>query len=438
MILSEGGISLPYVLSLILELSIVVAFNTYIMDLTWSKKQLFFLVIFGIIPTLFMLPFIGAVAAFYFFLLLTIIVYRKVPKKLTVFHVIMSVILLVLAENTSSIIIMSYVQTDQPHTTIRMYVLLIIFGVLLAMFYKKVMIRLLSRFIIESAFVYIILALSLGTLVFMYINIMAIDQNNFYESVKSNFVLFFVFLLLLVVSFFILLYLAFQRYKLKRREEELRNFETYVASIEEINRDMRKFKHDYVNMLTSLKTFIDDKNYEGLHTYYYDHILKMDAQERLNEQALMMLNHLKVDSLKGLLTTKILQAQSRQVAFYVEVVEEITDIPVEPIQLNRMVGILLDNAIEAAYEAENKEVRVALIRMDKTVLFVVQNTYDGTQNLKIHELFQEGFSTKGKDRGLGLSTLREIKGQYPSVNIRTKIHPPYFIQELEFGQEEGK
>ena len=103
-----------------------------------------------------------------------------------------------------------------------------------------------------------------------------------------------------------------------------------------------------------------------------------------------------------------------------------------------MVGILLDNAIEAAYEAENKEVRVALIRMDGAILFVIQNTYDRTQNLKVHELFQEGFSTKGKDRGLGLSTLREIKEQYLLINIRTKIHPSYFIQELEFGQEEGK
>ena len=111
---------------------------------------------------------------------------------------------------------------------------------------------------------------------------------------------------------------------------------------------MRKFKHDYVNILTSLKTFIDDKNYQGLQAYFYDHILEINHHAQLNEQALMMLNNLKIDSLKGLFTTKIMQAQAQQIPFYVEVVEEITDIPIDPITLNRLVGILLDNAIEAA------------------------------------------------------------------------------------------
>lgn len=432
-----GGNALFHIVSITFQLLILALFNTYVLDLKWSKKQLIMLHTVALFPTIPLYLYIGPLAIFYFMIVLSIFIYRKTNRSIIIFHVFMSLILLVISDNLSGLLLIGYFNQDMNITVTPLVypIFYMFFGMICAVLYKKILQKVLKRFTISSSVTYLLTFFSIGTVIFIYMNIIKIDPSNFYENVKSNIVLFLVFLLLLVISFFITLYLAFQRYKLKKREEELRNFETYVASIEDINRDMRKFKHDYVNMLTSLKTYIDDKNYEGLHTYYYDHILKMDAREQLNEQALMMLNNLKIDSLKGLLTTKILQAQSRQVAFYVEVVEEITDIPIDPISLNRMVGILLDNAIEAAGEAESKEVRVALIRMGGAVLLVVNNTYNAAQDLQVHELFQEGFSTKGKNRGLGLSTLREMKEQFPNVNLRTKVYSPYFIQELEFGQE---
>jgi len=264
---------------------------------------------------------------------------------------------------------------------------------------------------------------------------MAIDQENFYESVRNNLAMFLVYLALLAISIFVVLYLAFKQYKVKQREQEIRNFESYVASLEQINQDMRKFKHDYINILATLRIYIDEKNYDGLHTYFYDHILEANHQEQLNQQAMMMLNNLKINSLKGLLTTKILQAQSHHVPFYIEIAEEITEIPVDPIVLNRMVGILLDNAIEAAREIENGEVRVAFIHMNDSILLVVSNTFDEKTNIKVHEIFNEGFSTKGENRGLGLANLRQMKNDLQNVSLNTKISPPYFIQEIEFKKE---
>ena len=85
--------------------------------------------------------------------------------------------------------------------------------------------------------------------------------------------------------------------------------------------------------------------------------------------------------------------------------------------------------------SDDKEVRVAIIQMNEAILIVINNTYDTSQNLKIHELFQKGFSTKGKNRGLGLSTLREMTEHLPNVNSRTSIQPPRFTQELEFRKE---
>lgn len=244
--------------------------------------------------------------------------------------------------------------------------------------------------------------------------------------------MFLIYLALLTISIFTIVFLAFKQFKLEQREQEINNFESYVASLEQINQDMRKFKHDYINILSSLRTFIDDKNYDGLHTYFYDHILEASYQEQLNQHSMMVLNNLKINSLKGLLTTKILQAQSHQIPLHIEIVEEINEIPVDPIILNRMVGILLDNAIEAARETEGGEVRAAFIHLNEAVLLVVTNKFNESANIKVHEIYREGFSTKGENRGLGLANLRQMKNNLQNVSLNTKISPPYFIQEIEF------
>ena len=384
-----------------------------------------------------MFSYIGAISIFYFVIVFAILFYRKTSGRIAIFHIFMSLIVFVMIDHLSSILLIRYFNQEVNVTDLPLLYPLFLcsFGILFAFIYKKIVRNWFNRFMVYHALTYVLIFLCIVTAIFIYMNIIAIDQNNFYEDVKDNFYLFLAFFILLIVSIFIVLFLAFQRYKMERREEELKNFELYIASIEQINLDMRKFKHDYVNILTSLKTFIDDKNYPGLQAYFYDHILELNHHAQLNEQALMMLNNLKIDSLKGLFTTKIMHAQAQQIPFYVEVVEEITDIPIDPITLNRLVGILLDNAIEAANDSDDKEVRVAIIQMNEAILIVINNTYDTSQNLKIHELFQKGFSTKGKNRGLGLSTLREMTEHLPNVNSRTSIHPPRFTQELEFRKE---
>lgn len=421
----------------IIQFSMMLFFCTYILDLYWSKKQLITIIIIIFLPTFLLFPFIGAWSMLYCLSLLAIMMYRETKVVMNILHVCMALILLVIGDNISNILTFRLFNGigNEQLSIISYFFFYIVFGLIFAFCYKRIVKYLISRWVINSFVSYISVFLGITTVIFMYINIMAIDHDNFYESVQNNLAMFLIYFVLLSISVFVVLYLAFKQYKMKQREQEMKNFESYVASIEQINQDMRKFKHDYINILSSLRTFIDDKNYEGLHTYFYDHILEANHHEQLNQQAMMMLNNLKINSLKGLVTTKILQAQSHHVPFYIEIVEEITDIDVDPILLNRMVGILLDNAIEAARGVENGEVRMAFIHMGEVVLLVVSNTFDKKIAIKVHEIYQEGFSTKGEERGLGLANLRQMTNDLHNVNLNTKISSPYFIQEVEFRKE---
>lgn len=280
-------------------------------------------------------------------------------------------------------------------------------------------------------FLFTVLGVIIGVL--LYKSISSIDINNIFQSIKDNLFLIILFFVFLTASF--TFYFLLHNLQKRQQEKEMQNFDAYVKSIEQINEDMRKFKHDYTNMMSTLKTFIDEEDNESLHVYFYEHILQMKKQNELNEQAMMMLNNIKISSLKGLLTTKILQASSYNVPIYVEAVEAVTVIPVDPVSLNRTVGILVDNAIEAAREVEDGEVRIAFIHLENTLLLVVTNKYNVEHNIKVHEVYKKGFSTKGENRGIGLATLAELKQQIQNIHLRTKISPPYFIQELEFVKE---
>lgn len=421
----------------IIQFSMLLFFNTYVLDLNWSKKQLVLIVLIIFIPTFLLFPVIGAFSIIYYLVILAIMIYLETRVAMHMLHVFMSLILLVIGDNISNILTFYLFDgLGEGWLALASYFFFyIVFGILFAYCYKKVVKFLISRWIYSNYVAYILAILGISTVVFMYINIMAIDQDNFYESVQNNLAMFLIYFVLLSISIFVFLYIAFKQYQIKQREQIMQNFESYVASLEQINQDMRKFKHDYVNILSSLRTFIDDKNYEGLHTYFYDYILEASHHEQLNQQAMMMLNNLKINSLKGLLTTKILQAQSHQLPFYIEIIEEVDELPVDPIVLNRIVGIVLDNAIEAARGVEKGEIRLAFIHMDEAILLVVSNTFDPNITIKVHEIYEEGFSTKGENRGVGLSNLRQMTNDLQNIHLNTKVSPPYFIQEIEFQKE---
>ena len=99
------------------------------------------------------------------------------------------------------------------------------------------------------------------------------------------------------------------------------------------------------------------------------------------------------------------------------------------VDISRCLGILLDNAIEAALESDKKSMDIAIIKKNTSIIIVVANSYNGDIPV-ISKLFKEGFSTKGENRGLGLSNLKEIINKYNNVSLDTYIKEQKFYQEL--------
>ncbi|HLR18643.1 MAG TPA: GHKL domain-containing protein [Staphylococcus sp.] len=234
-------------------------------------------------------------------------------------------------------------------------------------------------------------------------------------------------ILIIAISFSII-----RQIQYKRNMREIENYYKYTLQIEKINHEMRKFRHDYVNILSTMSDFIRENDMEGLNQYFHEEILPMQDSIQMNAIKINGIENLKVREIKGLLTTKILQAQENNIRISIEVPEPIEKIEMPIINLSRVIGILLDNAIEASEKiADDPLIRIAFIKNDDdSVMFIVMNKCSPDMP-KVHTLFQENFSTKGKNRGLGLSTLKELTDSTSNVLLDTTIDNNYFIQKVE-------
>lgn len=213
--------------------------------------------------------------------------------------------------------------------------------------------------------------------------------------------------------------------------EKLEQQKKYILALEKNNNEIRKFKHDFNNIILGLDGYInnDDFDKEKLKKYFNSTIMNYNNNIELNDIIIAKLNSIKVSSLKSLITNKVLVAQNNNIDVDINIQGEIHDFYTDEMHLSRILGILLDNAIEAALElTDNKKIEMNIIQIDKTTDIQISNTFNNT-GTPIADFNKEGFSTKGTNRGLGLSSAHEIANKL-NMLLNTEIDGNTFIQNL--------
>lgn len=217
---------------------------------------------------------------------------------------------------------------------------------------------------------------------------------------------------------------------LKREIEEKYRIEEYAHVVEEMYSETRKFKHDYINMLIPLKEYIDTSNVNDLKDFFYDNVLNIDKDIKWNNTNIDKLKHIKILPLKALISTKLIKALSSRINIKVEIVEDISQISMNIMDLCKILGILLDNAIEASLKCNLPKLYFCICVKKDYVVIAVHNNFGNTKPV-IHKIYEKGFSTKGDGRGLGLYILKDtIDTKYNNVFINTSVEDNMFIQEL--------
>ena len=94
-----------------------------------------------------------------------------------------------------------------------------------------------------------------------------------------------------------------------------------------------------------------------------------------------------------------------------------------------MLGIFLDNAIEAASGSGERRVNILISEKDNKIIIEISNTFSD-KALSTDKIFDKGVSSKGQNRGLGLYKVKEIVKRYSTVTLDTCIDDEMFLQRL--------
>lgn len=221
---------------------------------------------------------------------------------------------------------------------------------------------------------------------------------------------------------------------MEQKKFEQKHLQTYTDEIVALYNEIRGFRHDYTGMLVSLRMAIESKDLQEIDRVYSEVLVKANQKLRSDKYTYFDLNNIEDSALRSLIAQSIVNAKTNNVEYTLEVKDIITPLSMELLDLVRVMSVLLNNAVEGAVESYQKQLEVAIIKLDLETLVVIQNSCK-KRKVKSEDLFELGFSTKGRHRGLGLNNVKEILGKYDNVILETEIDNDVFKQVIRFKRE---
>lgn len=233
----------------------------------------------------------------------------------------------------------------------------------------------------------------------------------------------------LLAYFGISIYSIAKTTKLTLTTKKLESAEEYNKTLHILHDNVRGFKHDFDNIVTTIGGYIRTNDMEGLKNYYLQ--LEDDCQ-RVNNLYLLNPEIINNPGIYNLLTNKYNEAESKDIKVNMTFLLDLRTLHMKIYEFARILGILLDNAIEASKECDEKIINITFrndFRNNRQII-LIENTYKNKE-IDTEKIFEKGVSEKENHTGLGLWEVRKIIKKNTNVNLFTSKTDKFFSQQLE-------
>lgn len=231
----------------------------------------------------------------------------------------------------------------------------------------------------------------------------------------------------LIIYFSISMYSIIRTHTLEKTRKDLENEKLYNKTLNLLHDNIRCFKHDFNNIVQAIGGYISVDDMKGLKEYYKSLLNDCKLTNNLNVLNPETINN---PSIYSLLTNKYYVATQKNVKMTFSVFTDLSKINFNMYEFSRMLGILLDNAIEAAEESEEKLIEIDFHSTPKKQLFIIKNTCKDL-NISTTKIFEKGYSTKENNSGIGLWKVHTILSKNTDADLFTTISDNMFSQQLE-------
>ena len=199
----------------------------------------------------------------------------------------------------------------------------------------------------------------------------------------------------------------------QRVSEQAAMLEDAYRQLEALNSTLRKQRHDFKNHLQVVFSLMEMDEYADAKQYIesvYQDIQRTGSTLRTA-----------IPAVNALIAAKRGDCESRGIELRLDIRSAWQDMPVPGWELCRVLGNLIDNAVDALVEAPPADPFVS-VTMDETAggfVFAIVNNGPAIPPQHLEAIFREGFTTKDAGHGAGLSIVREILESYGG-GIRVK------------------
>lgn len=322
-----------------------------------------------------------------------------------------------------SVLIFNYGVESYQNSQLAMFLFSVCSSVI-SIFVSKI--RILSKSFEKFYNKYIIKSFNMIFLIFITIYSVLLSFNNF-KTWENNirYYLNFATIIFIILTSIVLLYTIVKKSKI---EDKYNQMLEYVTKYESIINEQGKRNHEFNNQLMVLQGYINNK--KKLKEYLG--ILINDQKGGQNFR-IKQLGYLPDGGLKGLIYYKLSKMEENEIKPFLYVSENLkdsfNDMNAEFYSdITKIFGVFIDNAIDAAREAEKKEIVIDIRRDDDSLIINISNTYKESSD--INKIGKKGYTSKGIGHGFGLSIVSDITKKNDRIESFNDIENNMFKQTL--------
>lgn len=233
----------------------------------------------------------------------------------------------------------------------------------------------------------------------------------------------------LLIYFIISFYSLTRTTKLELTKQDLEETKLYNKTLTILHDNMRCFKHDFNNILQAIGGYIQINDMDGLKNYYKQILKDCDKVNNLYVLSPDVINN---PAIYSILASKYYSADAKGITISLDVFLDLNDLKMQVYEFTRILGILLDNAIEASSECEEKIINIT-IRNEESKhrqVLIISNTYPN-KDVDTEKIYEKAYTTKPNNTGLGLREVRKILNKHNNLNLFTTKNNDFFTQQLE-------
>ena len=219
------------------------------------------------------------------------------------------------------------------------------------------------------------------------------------------------------------------RYDYYRISEKYNNSLNSLKELENVITEHRIESHENNNHLMTIRNMTTSKKV----IKFIDSILDNNIKD--NNKIMKETSIIPSGGLRGLVYSKLLIMTNKNIEYELDIARSVRTVDMlefeDDLILNicKIVGIFLDNAIEEVETIDDKYIIIEMYKESNIFTISITNTYDNRIDKK--DIYKPGYSTKGYNHGYGLSLVKKIVKNNKNLKTHHEITENEFTQVLE-------